>query len=270
VGHLPLSNYPIHVDIHEVVTHHSAILGITGTGKTVLAYELIRKMIDTGIRVLVFDVSCDYALDLAEIPNLTKLTKPSDVHAFLASTSMLGIAEFQPTTTSLPSATAATVHEVLVWAKQHLQTQGFQKPQAKICVVFEEAHSLIPEWNSAGSPADKDHVNRTSQTILQGRKYGVGALVITQRTANITKTILNQCNTIFALQSFDQTGLEFLKNYIGEQYAYALSTLLKRQVVIFGKASSSRRPVIARLNEVAMPTAPLPAQTPIAPVSPQP
>lgn len=68
-----------------------------------------------------------------------------------------------------------------------------------------------------------------------------------------TKTILNQCNTIFALQSFDQTGLEFLKNYIGEGHAHALSTLLKRQVVIFGKASSSRRPVIARLKEIALP-----------------
>ena len=83
--------------------------------------------------------------------------------------------------------------------------------------------------------------------------YGIGALVITQRTANIAKTILNQCNTIFALQSFDQTGLEFLKNYIGEGHAHALSTLLKRHVVVFGKASSSRRPVIAKLNEVVLP-----------------
>jgi hypothetical protein len=233
----------------------------------VLAYELIRKMVENGIRVLVFDVSCDYAYDLADIPSLTKLAKPADVHTFLTSTSMLGIAEFQPTNTeTLAQATASTVQAVLVWAKQNLQTQGFQKPKAKICVVFEEAHSLIPEWNSAGSPSDKDHVNRTSQAILQGRKYGVGALVITQRTANITKTILNQCNTIFALQSFDQTGLEFLKNYIGEGYANALSTLLKRQVVIFGKASSSRRPIIARLTEIALPAVqplvPTPAITP--------
>ena len=78
---------------------------------------------------------------------------------------------------------------------------------AKLCVVFEEAHSLIPEFSQVAVKDDTNHVNRTARTILQGRKFGMGALIITQRTANVTKSILNQCNTILAFQSFDQTGL---------------------------------------------------------------
>lgn len=252
VGNLPQSNYPIHVEIDEIVTHHTAILGITGSGKTVLAYELIRKMVGRGIKVLVFDVSGDYARDLSALP-MVKLKSTGDVLGFLNSDNNLGIAEFQPTSTStIVKATAQAVQEVLKWAKTKLESQHGENIKAKACVVFEEAHSLIPEWNTVSIQGDKEEVNKTSQAILQGRKYGVGALVITQRTANITKTILNQCNTIFALQSFDQTGLEFLKNYIGEGHAHALSTLLKRQVIIFGKASSSRRPVIAKLREVSL------------------
>nr|MDP9179933.1 hypothetical protein [Gemmatimonadota bacterium] len=76
-------------------------------------------------------------------------------------------------------------------------------------------------------------------------------LVVTQRTANVTKSILNQCNTIFGLRVFDATGMEFLKNYIGDDYAGVLSTLEDRHAVVFGRASSCRDPVLTRLNDRA-------------------
>lgn len=129
-----------------------------------------------------------------------------------------------------------------------LQSQGMSD-RAKCCLVFEEAHSLIPEWNAVASEGDKTATNGTAKAILQGRKYGLGCFVITQRTANVTKSILNQCNTVFALRVFDATGMEFLKNYIGEDYSAVLSTLEDRHSVVFGRASSCRNPVLIRLND---------------------
>jgi hypothetical protein len=123
--------------------------------------------------------------------------------------------------------------------------------QARCCVVYEEAHSLIPEWNSVASDGDKTATNGTAKAILQGRKFGLGCLVITQRTANVTKSILNQCNTVFGLRVFDATGMEFLGNYIGGDYAGVLSTLEDRHAVVFGRASSCRDPVLTRLNDRA-------------------
>jgi hypothetical protein len=131
-----------------------------------------------------------------------------------------------------------------------LQSQGMTE-QARCCVVYEEAHSLIPEWNAVASDGDKTATNGTAKAILQGRKFGLGCLVITQRTANVTKSILNQCNTVFGLRVFDATGMEFLKNYIGEDYAGVLSTLEDRHAVVFGRASSCRDPVLTRLNDRA-------------------
>ena len=90
---------------------------------------------------------------------------------------------------------------------------------ARICLVYEEAHSLVPEWNSVAADGDKTATAATARAILQGRKYGLGCLLITQRTANVTKTILNQCNTVFAMRIFDDTGKDFLANYIGGDYA---------------------------------------------------
>lgn len=133
-------------------------------------------------------------------------------------------------------------------ALEVLQGQGMAE-MAKCCIVYEEAHSLIPEWSAVASEGDKSATNGTAKAILQGRKFGLGCLVVTQRTANVTKSILNQCNTVFALRVFDATGMEFLKNYIGEDYAGVLSTLEDRHAVLFGRASSCSDPVLLRLND---------------------
>ena len=129
-----------------------------------------------------------------------------------------------------------------------LREQGIAE-RARCCIVYEEAHSLVPEWNAVASEGDKTATNGTAKAILQGRKFGLGCLVITQRTANVTKSILNQCNTVFGLRVFDATGMEFLKNYIGEDYAGVLSTLEDRHAVVFGRASSCHDPVLVRLND---------------------
>lgn len=121
--------------------------------------------------------------------------------------------------------------------------------QARACLVYEEAHSLIPEWNTVANDRDRAATNGTARAILQGRKYGLGCLLITQRTANVTKTILNQCNSIFAMRTFDETGKEFLSNYIGKEYASILSSLGEREAVFFGKASTCENPVLIRLND---------------------
>lgn len=121
--------------------------------------------------------------------------------------------------------------------------------EAKLLLVFEEAHSLVPEWNSIANEGDKTAVNGTAKVILQGRKYGLGSLVITQRTANISKSILNQCNTIIALRVFDDTGKQFLENYIGSDYSNTLPTLEERHAIAVGKALKLKQPIIIRLND---------------------
>lgn len=125
-----------------------------------------------------------------------------------------------------------------------------ESKKAKVLIVFEEAHSLIPEWNSVANEGDKSAVNGTAKVILQGRKYGLGSLVITQRTANISKSILNQCNTIFALRVFDDTGKQFLENYIGSDYSNLLPTLEERHAIAIGKGLRLKQPVVVQLNDL--------------------
>jgi len=131
----------------------------------------------------------------------------------------------------------------------YAMSQG-ETNEARFLLVFEEAHSLIPEWNSTANPGDQSASNGTAKVILQGRKYGLGSFVVTQRTANISKSILNQCNTIFALRVFDDTGKQFLENYIGSDYANVLPTLEERHCIAVGKAMKLKQPIILKLNDM--------------------
>src|SRR5579863_444427 len=294
VGFFPNTAYPISLDIQQLVTHNAAILGILGAGKTFLALELVERMLLGGIRVIVLDLTNQYAAELApyydaaaEELNIGKLkavgppgktncklnvSEGGSVHAFQAelkqqlSTFIAGQGKplriYNPAAfevwrqdskpyqgqASMAQMTPTEITRIITEVALELCSATITD-KARLCFVYEEAHSLIPEWNAVASEGDKAATNGTAKAILQGRKYGLGCLVITQRTANVTKTVLNQCNTVFALRVFDSTGMEFLRNYIGEDYAGVLSTLEDRHAVVFGRASSCSDPVLVRLND---------------------
>jgi hypothetical protein len=276
------------------VTHNTAILGILGAGKTFLALELVERMLLAGIKVIVLDLTNQYATHLTpyydgatEKANLDalKATGPAgktnykqivseggSVQAFQTALKQqlanfmadanAKVRIYNPTAFEIWKqdsklfSGAATMAQLTPTELTRIITETALElcsatitDQAKVCIVYEEAHSLIPEWNAVASEGDKAATNGTAKAILQGRKYGLGCLVITQRTANVTKTILNQCNTVFALRVFDATGMEFLRNYIGDDYSGVLSTLENRHAVVFGRASSCSDPVLVRLND---------------------
>lgn len=82
------------------------------------------------------------------------------------------------------------VYDTLFWAKD-LPVSGRNQP---LLIALEEAHLFLPK--DGDTPA-----NRTIQRIAkEGRKYGVGLLVITQRPTEIDGTILSQCGTMIALR----------------------------------------------------------------------
>ncbi len=60
IGKVPSTNIGVAVNIDELITYHSAILGITGTGKTELALDVIREAIAKGSKVFCVDFTGEY------------------------------------------------------------------------------------------------------------------------------------------------------------------------------------------------------------------
>lgn len=297
VGHFPGTDCPVLVkSVHDLVTHNTAILGILGIGKSMLAMELAERMMSAGIKVICVDLTNDYSNKLAayldasnEATVLARLqsigaagktkvhqnveeggsiTAFSDavgtmIREFMDPANARRLIVLNPThfevwrqdskpfsgKASMASLSPAEITQIISQATLEAAAALGVTDKARVCLVYEEAHSLVPEWNSAVADGDKSASNGSARAILQGRKFGLGCLLIAQRTANVTKTILNQCNTIFAMRTFDDTGKEFMANYIGADYAGSLSSLAERQAVFFGKASSCENPILIRLND---------------------
>jgi len=248
IGSIPNSQYPVNININDLTLFHSALLGVTGSGKSFLAYHLIESVAKEGVKVLCLDVTGDYKRYLR---GAVQLMTSGAVKPFLDSPSeRIGIVEFQEKSHPIDS-TLKIAELAYDWCKTNRKEEEIKEPTPKILIVLEEAHTLVPEWQFNPDRSKQDIVNKVAQTVLQARKYGLGFMVITQRTANVTKSILNQCNTIFAFQAYDETGFDFMKNYMGQRYVESLPNLKKRHGVVVGKASVSDRPVIVRFQDQA-------------------
>lgn len=82
------------------------------------------------------------------------------------------------------------LYEALFWARE-LPEGGRQRP---LLVVMEEAHRYL------GKDTDGPARDLVQRIVKEGRKFGVGAMVVSQRPSEIDETILSQCGTFFALR----------------------------------------------------------------------
>ncbi len=85
--------------------------------------------------------------------------------------------------------------ETMFWGRD-IPGIGRQRP---LFLVFEEAHGYLPRGE--GGQYVQGYARKAVQRVLrEGRKYGVGALVVSQRPSELDETILSQCGTFFALR----------------------------------------------------------------------
>jgi hypothetical protein len=68
-----------------------------------------------------------------------------------------------------------------------------------VALFCDEAHLYIPERASADS-VDDISVGIFERIAKEGRKYGIGLVVISQRPAEVNRTVLSQCNNVVAMR----------------------------------------------------------------------
>lgn len=85
--------------------------------------------------------------------------------------------------------------DALFWARYQPEG-GRARP---LLFVLEEAHAYLNSGND--SPASI----AARRIVKEGRKYGVGAMIVSQRPAEVDPTILSQCGTMFAMRLANAT-----------------------------------------------------------------
>lgn len=82
------------------------------------------------------------------------------------------------------------IYDGLFWARK-LSEGGRERP---LLIVMEEAHAYLNDnFDGAASIV-------TQRIVKEGRKYGIGAMIVSQRPSEINPTILSQCGTFFAMR----------------------------------------------------------------------
>jgi uncharacterized protein len=286
-GNMPGSNVKVGGPFFESLDHHTAILGVTGSGKTELAFDLIRHSVARGAKVICIDLTRRYRgrlndLTPKELSISQALSKELGDKLFAVETGQFGAGNEKKALKQFADRLRAEIKERLEKFLKSTETddrvgiislEEISNTQAtlniteiyltcllhfardnqhqfpKTLVVVEEAHTVMPEPAAMGlgDYNSRGLVGKIAQIALQGRKYRVGLLVIAQRTANVSKTILTQCNTIISFISFDETSLGFLSNMYGATYTSFIPNLARLHAVIFGKGVRSERPVIVSI-----------------------
>lgn len=84
----------------------------------------------------------------------------------------------------------------LVFSIQQWTPSENRHPIALFC---DEAHLYIPERQSS-SGGETFAVEAFERIAKEGRKYGVGLVVISQRPSEVNRTVLSQCNNLVAMR----------------------------------------------------------------------
>ena len=82
------------------------------------------------------------------------------------------------------------IYEALFWSREKTEG-GIERP---LLIVMEEAHRYLSD--RPGGTASEI----VQRIVKEGRKYGVGAMVVSQRPSEVNETVLSQCGTFFALR----------------------------------------------------------------------
>lgn len=97
----------------------------------------------------------------------------------------------------------------IIFTVQQWTTKENQHP---ICLLCDEAHLYIPERTSQDAASELS-LKSFERIAKEGRKYGVSIVVISQRPAEVNRTVLSQCNNFISLRlsnAEDQTVIKKL------------------------------------------------------------
>ena len=129
------------------------------------------------------------------------------------------------------SAIARTLFSVKLW-----QTRD-ERERTPVLLVCEEAHRYVPNRGAAQYEAAQDAIRRLAK---EGRKYGVGLMLVSQRPSEVEATVLSQCNSWIVLRITNESDRSHVQGILPDSLAgltKVLSGLRRREAIFVGQAA---------------------------------
>lgn len=164
----------------------------------------------------------DYMNEICE-----KLMRPSD-----NSSGGVKIIDFSEVPSDVLPLIASLVARVI------FAVQQWSEVHTPIAIFCDEAHLYIPA--SSESTMDTQSVGSFERIAKEGRKYGVGLVVISQRPSEVNRTVLSQCNNFVAMRLTNADDQAVIKRLLPDSlgdYSEMLPILDIGEAIVVGDAS---------------------------------
>jgi DNA helicase HerA-like ATPase len=126
---------------------------------------------------------------------------------------------------------ARTLFNLKVW-----QTSE-ERERDPVLMVCEEAHRYVPNRGEAQYEAAQEAIRRIAK---EGRKYGIGLLLVSQRPSEVESTVLSQCNSWIILRITNDADREHVRAILPDSMAgltKMLSGLRRQEAIFVGQAA---------------------------------
>lgn len=143
---------------------------------------------------------------------------------------------------------ARTLFNYKVWETRKERESG------PILLVCEEAHRYVPNTGEAQYEAAQDAIRRIAK---EGRKYGLGLILVSQRPSEVEATVLSQCNSWIVLRLTNEKDRDHVRSILPDSLAgltKILSALRRREAIFVGQAVMlPSRILIKKLTDKELP-----------------
>lgn len=117
-----------------------------------------------------------------------------------------------------------------------------EKEKDPLLLVCEEAHRYVPDKGEAQYAVAQQAIRRIAK---EGRKYGIGLMLVSQRPADVDSTVISQCGTWVVLRLTNSADQQHVARFLPDGLSGMVSALpvLSQQEAIFvgeGAALPSR------------------------------
>jgi DNA helicase HerA-like ATPase len=105
-----------------------------------------------------------------------------------------------------------------------------------VMIVCEEAHNYVPQSATAAYRASRKSIERIAK---EGRKYGLGLTMVSQRPSEVSETIFAQCNNFIALRLTNSNDQNYVKRLFPDNssaIADILPNLAPGEAIVVGDA----------------------------------
>jgi hypothetical protein len=113
-----------------------------------------------------------------------------------------------------------------------------EREQDPVLFVCEEAHRYVPNRGDAQYEVAQTAVRRLAR---EGRKYGLGLMLVSQRPSDIEDTVISQCNSWIVLRLANSTDQEHVSRILPDSLAgmtKVLSSLPRQEALFVGEAAA--------------------------------